>query len=31
MKIGLLGAEHFIPYMQTVDYEGIREEIISQY
>lgn len=31
MEIGLLGARHFIPYMQTAAYEGITEEIISQY
>lgn len=31
MKVGLLGAGRFIPYMETVDYEGITEETISQY
>lgn len=31
MEIGLLGAGDFIPYMQTVGYEGITEEIITQY
>lgn len=28
MKIGLLGANHFIPYMKMADYEEIK---ISQY
>lgn len=29
MKIGLLGAGHVFLHMQTVDSEGITEEIIS--
>lgn len=31
LKIGLLGAGHVFLHVQTVDSEGITEEIISQY